>query len=170
MTSHYTDEQRRLDDVQKMEFARLLFEAGPSADSYTIGFQLFPDNPNRAVLAGGHWRADPTVISRLSELRAEQAAVSSALPNQEDLARNIWIKMQDCNDPDAYVKLAKLYAEVQGLIKKPTEGSNSNVPVRHVMLVKDHGDEISWEQQLLENQNKLQEDGLKEIRGMRVEN
>lgn len=168
MTSHYTDEQRRIEDAQKLEFARLLFEAGPSADSYNIGFALFPDNPNRAVLAGGNWRADPLVISELAKLRAEQNMAATKLPGQEDLARNVWIKMQECQDPDAFVKLAKLYAEIQGMIKKPTEGSNQNVPVRHVMMVTDHGDEMNWEQKLLANQNQLQEDGLKEIRGERV--
>lgn len=168
MTSHYTDEQRRTEEAQKREFARLLFEAGPSADTFTVGFQLFPDNPNRAVLAGGNWRADPLVISELAQLRAEQTITATQLPGQEDLARHIWLKMQECDDPDAFVKLAKLYAEVQGMIKKPTEGTNNNVPVRHVMMVTDHGDELNWEQKLLANQNQLQEDGLKEIRGERV--
>lgn len=170
MTTRPTDEQARTDEAQKLEFARLLFEAGPTADSYTIGFQLFPDNPNRAVLAGGHWRADPIVIGELTRLRTDQTLTAQQLPTGEDLARNIWVKMQECNDPDAYVKLAKLYAEVQGLIKKPSEGSNANVPVRHVMMVTDHGDELNWEQKLLANQNQLQEDGLKEIRGERIEN
>lgn len=160
---------QRADELQKLEFARLLFEAGPTADSYNIGFQMFPANANRAVLAGGHWRADPIVISELARLRTEQVQVAETLPTQTDLARSIWIKMQDCTDPDAYVKLAKLYAEVQGMIKKPTDANNANTPRRPVMLVRDHGSDAEWEMKMSANQNRLQEEGEKEIRGSRVD-
>lgn len=168
MSEQPTNDQRA-DEAQKLEFARLLFEAGPTGDSYQIAFDLFPANPNRAVLAGGHWRADPIVIAELGRLRTAQMEVATTLPTQTDLARTIWLKMQDCNDPDAFVKLAKLYAEVQGMLKKPTEGNPTNQQRLPVMLVKDHGEDSDWERRLVANQNKLQDDGLKEIQGARVE-
>lgn len=169
MSNHANDEQRHTDRVQKLEFARLMFEAGPTADAYNIAFEMFPQNPNRAVLVGGHWRADPVVIEELSRLRNEQKEVVNTLPTQNDLARTIWLKMQDCNDPDAFVKLAKLYAEVQGMIKKPSDPGSSGQQVRHVLAYTDHGDPSDWERKLVSNQNQLQEDGLKEIAAVRLE-
>lgn len=170
MSNQPNEEQRRIEDAQKLEFARLLFEAGPQADPFNIGFEMFPGNTNRAVLVGGHWRADPLVISELARLRAEQSNAATSLPGHSELARQLWQKMQSCEDPDAYVKLAKLYAEINGLIKKPdAPNPGQNVPVFHVMQVTDFGDEVSWEQKLLENQNQLQEDGLREVAGMRVD-
>lgn len=163
-------DQRAADEAQKLEFARLLFEAGPSADSYQIAFDMFPANPNRAVLAGGHWRADVMVINELKRLREQQTEVAQTLPTQTELARTIWMKMQECNDPEAFVKLAKLYAEINGMMKKPGEAGQSGQVVRHVMQVTDHGEDVSWEQKLLANQNQLQDDGLKEIQGARVVN
>lgn len=168
MSEQPTNDQRA-DEAQKLEFARLLFEAGPTGDSYQIAFDMFPANPNRAVLAGGHWRADPIVIGELSRLRTAQTIAAETLPTQTDLARTIWLKMQDCTDPDAFVKLAKLYAEVQGMLKKPSDGTNDKTVRMPVMLVKDHGEDSDWERRLVANQNKLQDDGLKEIQGARVE-
>lgn len=170
MSEQTNNDQRATDEAQKLEFARLLFEAGPAADSYQIAFDMFPANPNRAVLAGGHWRADPLVIGELNRLREKQTLVAETLPTQVELARTIWMKMQACEDPEAFVKLAKLYAEINGMMKKPGDAGQSGQVVRHVMQVTDHGDEISWEQKLLANQNQLQDDGLREIQGARVEN
>lgn len=164
------EEQSRAERAQKLEFARLLFEAGPGADTYNIGFELFPNNPNRAVLIGGSWRADPVVIEELNRLRIQSVQEAETLPGHVELARNIWLKMQACLDPSDYVKLAELYAKVNGMIKKPEEPHKDNATVTtKVMLVAHYGSDGEWERQLAANQNQLQDDGLKEIAGSRVE-
>lgn len=169
MSNPTNDEQRRADQAQKLEFARLVFEAGPTADTYQIAFDMFPTNPNRAVLAGAHWRIDPTVLEELTRLKSNQVVQAETLPTQVDLARNIWLKMQACNEPDSYVKLAKLYAEVQGMIKKPSDSNQTSQVFRPVMIVRDHGSDSDWEAKMLRNQNQLQDDGLREIAGARLE-
>lgn len=142
------------EDAQKKAYAALLLN---EPDPYKAAFCLFPGNTNRAILVASQWPSDQVVIEEQTRLRTEVAANKPALPSKHDLAKVVWERMKGTPDDEAFVKLAKLYGEVNGFIEKPQPSqTNVNIQQNRVMTVRDFGTEENWETKMLDQQRKLQ--------------
>lgn len=139
----------------KEKFSRLLLKE-PS-DPFAVALKVFPDDTKRALWVANNWPSDPEVLS-LQEKATEDEGELAFLPTKGQLCRDVWEKMQDkFTDPDTYVKLGKLYAEVRGFIEKPQMAVTTNVQnvTNKVMIVRESGSDAEWERKLLEQQTRL---------------
>lgn len=75
-------------------------------------------------MAAKDWPNNLEVITAKQEL-LEAHGPEYFLPSKFDQARAIWTKAQNTPDPDAYVKLHRLYAEVMGNIAPKVDKSVS---------------------------------------------
>lgn len=100
----------------KREFAGYLLRKPD--DPYWAALQVYPDDTQLAALIARTWPIDPEVM-RLKKELVDANGAAFYLPQQEELARTLWARMHDRNvTPDEFAKLAKVYAEVMGLISK----------------------------------------------------
>ncbi len=95
-------------------------------DPYKAAYALFPHNPNRALLAGAKWPADPDVLAHKEKLQAENNGMG-LLPTKADLARSLWERAHSklTSDED-FTKMAKLYAEIMDFVPKQAKVNVSN--------------------------------------------
>ena len=99
----------------KREFAEGVLR-NPS-NPFAVAMELFPKSPSIALWVSQNWIKDPEIKERQKQLLEERGA-NHFLPSKVDLSWHIWERLQNCYDPADYAKLAKLYAEVQGMIDK----------------------------------------------------
>lgn len=97
-------------------FAEQLLRSGdPVAAARAIGL----DGPT-ALLAARDWPNKLEVIEAKQQL-IEAHGAEYFLPSKFDQARDVWNRAKGTNDPDAYAKLMRLYAEIQGNIAPKNE-------------------------------------------------
>jgi hypothetical protein len=139
------------EDAQKVAFASLLRKEG---DAFKAGLTLFPNNTNRALRIATEWPNDAKVIAELDRLDADTDPTKD-LPTKVDLAKKVWDRLNKAVEDEDFVKLAKLYAEVNGYIEKPQNSTNVNIQQNRVMTVRDFGSEAHWESKMLDQQRAL---------------
>lgn len=155
----------------KTAFAALLYKQ-PGVKPFEAALSLFPDTAD-ALMVSQTWPRDPFVLEEIARFAGEESDEVNRIPGKEELSRKIWgwLEAGGCMTMDEKIKAAKLYAELNSFIAKPEapKPTEDQRPIFAVMQVTDHGEDVDWERKLLNNQNKLQDDGLKEIEGSRVE-
>lgn len=143
----------------KRQFAALLrVRPDTPQGRFEAACLVFPKNEDSglAVMAADRWPYDPIVIEELGRLRKVEPAIN--LPSREEQARDLY---NIANDPtrsvDDRLKAHKLYAEVQGFIRKPGEsGTTVNIDNRRVMMVREPPKTIEdWEAGAIPQQARL---------------
>lgn len=148
----------------KTAFAAILYRQ-PGANPFEVALSLFPDT-STALLVSQTWPRDPFVLDEIARFAGEQSADANRLPDKGELCREVWkwvTAPMNVATIDEKIKAAKLYAEINAMIVK--EAPSNNLTHNTVMYVTDHGDELSWEQQLQRQQQGLIDDGVKDIEG-----
>lgn len=140
------------DTVQKTAYAALLIQ---EQDPYKAAFALFPGNTNRSIRVAAEWPSDPIVINEKARLVKEARENLDSLPTKHDLARAVWDRMKGADDDEAFVKLAKVYGEINGFIEKPQTQTNVNIQQNRVMTLRDMGSDSDWESAVLDQQRRL---------------
>lgn len=136
----------------KVRYARLLLEY--PKDPFKAACELFPQDTRMALWAASHWVHDPEV--KEAQRKARETLVLNDNPGKAEAARDVWNRIQSCYDPEVYVKLMKLYADIMGYIEKPKDGTTVNVNTQNrIMVVKDHGSNDQWEEKLKQQQYDL---------------
>lgn len=146
-------EKQELERQQKEAFALKMLR--PDADPYKIAFAMFPSNNNRAIWVAAHWPNDPEVLSIQQNIRDSDSTGESFLPTEIDFKMAIWERMKRSFDDSDFAKLAKLYAESNGFIKKEASVNVTNNVVPKVIVIRDHGNLDEWESTAKKQQQEL---------------
>jgi hypothetical protein len=146
----------------KLDYAGYLIR---EPDPLAAAILLFPHDMRNALKASKEWPQDEIVLKQKAKLLAASGDVSGAgLPSKDALALDIWQKMQgkgvqEAPTIDEYVKLAKLYADVQGFIDKPSERPtiNNNIILPRAIEVPVYDSDEAWEAEAERQQRQLLE-------------
>lgn len=126
----------------KKKYAETLIR---TPDPFQAALELFPDNNTWAAWIARHWVKDPEIIAEKETLK-KAGFGSENLADKQDLSRAIWDKMQGPCFNDDFAKLAKLYAEVQGMIEKPLPPNvTANIIIPKVIEIPNYGSDQDWE-------------------------
>jgi len=147
---------------EKAAYAALLLK---ECDPFKAALLLFPNNTNRALWVASHWPNDAEVKAEQKRL-TDEGGDMAFLPGKAELARDIWQRMQGTMLPNGvtvlptleeYAKLAKLYADVCGLIEKPQANINLTTNVSRVVEMPVFANESEWEAEAARQQRELLE-------------
>jgi hypothetical protein len=135
-------------------------------DTYAVCLAQQPQNPwNAAILATGgnvglamelqlDCDRDPIWKARTQEILKEHG-YADLLPSKEQVALEILTISRIAADRETQLKGYRLYGEMMGLIEKGGPQTNIQVNNPKVLVMKDFGDQNSWERVALEQQKKL---------------
>jgi len=162
------------EELSKTAFAALLYRQ-PGVKPFEAALSLFPDT-GVALRVSQEWPGDPFVLTELARFAGEDSAQENYMPGVEDLCKEVWSWVAGDNKEkltfDERIKAAKLYAELNGMIKKPEAApkeADTN-PQFAVMEVPVHATESDWESALVKNQQNLMDEGKKLIAAESVSN
>lgn len=142
------------EDQAKVRYAALLLKH-PN-DYFAAALELYPGDTSKALLIMRDWPTDPIVIdAKFAKL--EDVGELAMLPDKAMLARKVWDLLDRTEmEPEEFVKVAKLYAEIRGYIEKPGLTVNNNTQVNNrVMVIKDLGTDAEWESTAAAQQRNL---------------
>lgn len=135
------------DETKLRKFAEALHTTG---DAFKAGEAVYPRNAGLALKASEEWPSDPLVVETLARLKGEDK-----LPEKTELLRELWRKMNSYSmeeGADGFVKLARLYAEVAGLIEKPGNSQSVQVVLPRAMEVPVFASDDDWEKEAARQQ------------------
>lgn len=123
---------------------------------FQAGCEVFGEDTGKALYVANNWLSDDFVEAEKRRLLADKGA-RSFLPSKEDLARAVWRMANDDRTPvEEKRKFFDLFADIMGHKERPAQsGINVNVTQNRVMIVKDHGDDATWEKRALAQQHQL---------------
>lgn len=115
-----------------------------------------PRNIGYALFIAEYWRDDLYVLDCKRKL-VEEHGEAFFLPSKYDIAHKIAKAADQALHSDEKLKALKLYAELMGFISKPeiSVQSTTNIQQNRVMVLRDHGTDAEWEQQVVAQQRKL---------------
>ena len=149
------------EEQYKLDYAGYLMR---EPDALAAAILLFPHDMRMALKASKEWPQDEVVLAQKAKLlkASGRDPESGGLPSKEAVALDIWQKMQgkgvqEAPTIDEYVKLAKLYADVQGFIEKPKEASQMNnvFVIPRAIEVPVYSSDEEWEQEAARQQRDL---------------
>lgn len=154
------------EELSKTAFAALLYRQ-PGVKPFEAALSLFPDT-GIALRVSQEWPIDAFVLSEVARFAGEDSAQENYTPGKEDLCKEIWSWVAGTERHkltfDERIKAAKLYAELNEMIKKPEPiKQETNFMQFAVAEIPVWSNEQSWEAALVANQHQLMEDGLKQI-------
>lgn len=143
----FTDDHKREFALRYLEYRR---------DAVKAASRLFPYDIAARSAATIDLPYDPVVNEEVERLLAEYGH-EHFLPGKHELAAKIYDVAEAASDTDDKVKALKLYADVMGFVEKPGTVVNNNLSqtVNKVMVLRDHGNEETWEARLIEQQRRL---------------
>lgn len=127
-------------------------------EPFKAGLAVFGIDTPKALWAASKWIHDDFVIAESARIKTEGFEQHDKEELRDELINEMMkIVRNEKLFVDDRVKAGKLAAEIKGLIEKPQTNINNNnvVTSNRVMIVKDHGDNDSWEKRLLEQQRAL---------------
>ena len=140
----------------KKQFAAALY-AEPG-NPFKAALSVFPNDTGSACQYAFEWNNDPEVLEEIQKLK-ETVDDSEVLPNKIETANAAWsLANNEYLKGADRVNALRLFAEIAGHM--PEKMVNKNIKItdetpNKVMLVKDHGENEEWEQQLLNQQARL---------------
>lgn len=140
----------------KRKFAKLLVKYNDDVDrlfsdrSFLI---MFDGNTACHLYAYNNWQYDEEVIKIKGEIIEND--LEDILPTKTDIALKILEIADQAYSPSDKLNALKEYIVLQGF-KSETEG---NAGGNNVVIITDKGSNMTWEEQLLKNQQDLQEQG-----------
>ena len=142
------------DTALKEQYALALLDQ-PDRDPYKAALVVFPGDIARALIVAREWPASLEVQSYISNMTPEEIE-ATGVPTLNDLAREVWRRVQSCLDHETAFKGVKelrelLYPKEKGT----TVNNNTLVDNRRVMVVTDHGTDAEWETKMQAQQEKL---------------
>jgi hypothetical protein len=154
------------EELSKTAFAALLYRQ-PGVKPFEAALSLFPDT-GVALRVSQEWPGDKFVLSELARFAGEDSAQENYTPGKEDLCKEVWEWVAGAKSSqltfDERIKAAKLYAELNEMIKKPEPAKvETNVNNFAVAEIPVYASENDWERALQENQNGLMIEGQKLI-------
>lgn len=131
-------------------------------DPFKAALTVIPNNTGKALRISTEWPVRKDVLELRSEILANEGS-SAFLPSKDELARTVYLESQGARVFEDKLKGYRLVAEICGYIEKPTTQINNNnfTDNRSVMIVKDHGEDDSWERKLASNQKRLTDGTVK---------
>lgn len=103
------------------------------------------------------WQRDEKVLEFRRELEDDESDEVHGLVSKAQFCRDLYAKFLEADPGDA-AKLAKVYADVRGFTKKPTEvhtTTNTTNQTVQVLKVVDHGSDADWERKAVGYQKEL---------------
>jgi len=140
---------------KKTEFAEALLRS--PENPFNAAKSVFPGQRQMAsaLHAAIRWVDDEFVLAEKKRLTRDNGKYSF-LPDKADVARKVYDITSNTNDPELQLKAYKLYSDIRGFIDKPnTTINNNNAISNRVMVVKDHGDDDNWAENLKRQQQAL---------------
>jgi len=144
---------------QKKKFAIAVLH-NPS-DPFQCAKEIFGEDPGKCLQVFQLWQEDIEVRQYQADYLREHGA-DATLPTKETLAREIYDVAHDGKvDVDTRLKFYKLYGDILGFINKPGSTVTHNTQINNkVMVIKDHGTDENWEQNLIKQQQRLVSDNV----------
>lgn len=139
--------------ANKKRYAEILIR---TPDPFVAALELFPDNTTWSAWIAKHWPKNPEVIAFKKDLVGSGFGADE-LPTKDDLSRAIWDKMNGPILPDDFAKLAKVYAEVNKMIEKPstTVSVTPQIIIPKVIEIPNFGSAEEWEAKVEKQQKDL---------------
>ena len=125
-------------DVHKRAFA-CAFVRDP-ADSWAAARKVWPHNVEYALYCHTYFPQDPEVISYVVAVQKDVGREALELPSAHEYTKYVWDCAQNEMDGDRKLKYVRLYAELQGSLKRP-QGADTevNITQNKVMIATDFG-------------------------------
>lgn len=141
------------EEEAKARFGALLLKT-PN-DAFGAALKLYPGDTSRCLIIARSWPTDPIVVDAMTG-KVEREGELAQLPDRVELAKKVWDRLNGEMEPEEFVKVAKLYAEIRGYIEKPGVTVNNNTQVNNrVMVIKDLGTDAEWEAKSAKQQREL---------------
>ena len=125
---------------------------------FAAACKVFGLDTASALRAASEWINDTYVLTKQAEL-LDSLGEETFIPSRLTLARKVWeLAESPGSEKKDRIAAYKLYAEIQGYIEKGVGAivnNNTIVNQNRVMVVKDFGDDDSWENKAVEHQTKL---------------
>jgi len=139
-------------DDQRVQYAAELLR---EPNAFQAALAVFGESEiGRCAYVAATWPEDPRILALQGRLLKDGGA-KSFLPTKDEAVRSLWeMTKQKGIGVDDKVKCIKLMAEIQSWIQKDSIPVQVNV-TSNVMVVKDKGDDDSWEKALKAQQEKL---------------
>lgn len=160
MTVENPEDAALAEALLKEAFVREWLRTG---DVYKAGLTVFPSDTGRAMRAAWEWPNDPDILAYKQELIIENEVAGhiAGMPTKHELAREIYLLAQSSGEPlEERLAAYELSAKIMGYIERPSLNVNNNtlnVTNNRVMVIKDHGDDASWESAAARQQRGLLE-------------
>lgn len=136
----------------KRRYAQALIR---TPDPLAAALELWPEDTKTAAWIASQWSKHPDVIAEKEKLKAEGEG-KKGLADKTDLSRAIWDRMTGPCLSEDYVKLAKLYAEINGMIEKPAPPNvTANIIIPKVIEMPNNGTDAEWEAKTERQQKEL---------------
>lgn len=114
-------------------------------DPFAAALELYPEDTKTAAWIAKYWSKDPEVLAEKDTLKTAMSG-KEGLPDKVDLSRAIWDRMNGPCLPDDFAKLAKIFAEVNGMIEKQTTPTVvAQIIIPKVIEIPNHGTDSDWE-------------------------
>ena len=142
---------------EKIEFAKLLLQ---EREPFKAALRLFPNNTNRAAFVARNWIYDKSVIAEQQRLKSSEDEMSEliSLPTKTEVALEVLERARSCRSPEDSHRFYKLFADMNGMIEKPStvvNNTNNNNPVVKVIEVPHFGTNEQWEAETERQQTEL---------------
>lgn len=136
----------------KRRYAQALLR---TPEPLAAALELYPDDTKIAAWIAAHWSKDAEVVAEKERLK-EAGEGKKGLADKTDLSRAIWDKMNGHILADDFAKLAKIYAEINGMIEKPAPPNvTANIIIPKVIEIPNHGTDSEWEAKAEKQQQDL---------------
>lgn len=139
----------------KKQFAGFLYRE--PGNPFKAAQAVFLDDIGSACKYAMEWNIDPEVLEEIERLKTT-VKDEDVLPSKIETGLAAW-NLANCEylKGSDRVNALRLLAEIAGHISEKTSKIDlkTNIPINRVMLVKDHGENSDWEQQLLDQQSRL---------------
>ena len=133
-------------------------------DAFDAVLEAFPKvETNEAYRAAQTFEKIDSLRKERKQRLAELDEDETILPSQQEFSYEIWKQMKACKDPAVAEKLARLFAQTQGYLRKLSDGTGSDAGnVQKMMVVPTTGSEEEWERELKKQQKRLEQYKLEE--------
>jgi len=146
------------DDLEKRKRFAVELLKDPS-DPFKAAIAVFGDNTGAALEASYRWPNDP-IVKGYMQKAIDELGDLHFLPSKAEIARVAHsLAVDERVAVEDRLKAIRLYADIRGFIDKQGATINNNIlTTNKVMIVKDHGADTDWEQQLAAQQARLIDD------------
>lgn len=145
----------------KKEYAKLLAMHNRDSEKAFVDPQMaiiFNHDISAQLYAKNNWVYDPEIKNMVGYFLSE--GLGTILPSKEEVCRLMFETALTSHNPKDKIVALKTYAELMGF---DVEENARTHTTQNVILVTDNGDNLSWEEKMLRQQEQLKQFAEKQL-------